>query len=203
MKSIKTIKDPKVFELLADDTRRRIIYLLRAKEMTVSQIASELGFTAQAIYHHIRKLKAAGLVEVSREERVGHFIETYYRSAAEIFMLSHGELRSKQSYEELARSTIDGLVKLGLMTPAEPAVVSKVAKLMKAAATCCDDGKWSDRIGEMGDVGFFTKQSMLEIAHLLTEDDEQYEERIGIQKELRDLLRSCCLPESKPRQKKK
>lgn len=203
MKSIKTIKDPKVFELLADETRRRVIYLLRAKEMTVSQIASELGFTAQAIYHHIRKLKAAGLVDVSREERVGHFIETYYRSAAEVFMLSHGETKGKQGYEEMVKGAIEGLVKLGLMTPADPAVVSKAAKLLKEMESCCRGSEWSDKIGDMGDVGFFVKQSMLDFAHLVSEDDRQFEERARIQKELRNLLRSCCMPAPKTRPKKK
>ena len=91
MKAFKVIKDPEAFRLLADETRRRVIYLLRAKDMTVSQIAAELNLTPQAIYHHIRKMRDTGLVEVAREERVDHFIETYYRATAEIFNFSHGE----------------------------------------------------------------------------------------------------------------
>ena len=67
MKSFKVIKDPDAFQLLADETRRRVIYLLRAKEMTVAQIAEELKLTPQAIYHHIRKLKDAEMVEVARD----------------------------------------------------------------------------------------------------------------------------------------
>jgi hypothetical protein len=31
------------------------------------------------------------LVEVAREERVAHFIETYYRATAEVFEFRHGE----------------------------------------------------------------------------------------------------------------
>src|SRR5439155_197835 len=62
-KAFKLITDPDAFQLLGDETRRRIIYLLRAKEMTVSQIAGELNLTPQAIYHHIRKLMDAGMVE--------------------------------------------------------------------------------------------------------------------------------------------
>src|SRR3989454_6822144 len=95
VKAFKVIKSPEAFQLLADETRRRIIYLLRAKEMTVSQISAELGLTPQAIYHHIRKMRDADLVEVAREERVDHFIETYYRATAEMFNLSHGEGMSR------------------------------------------------------------------------------------------------------------
>src|SRR6266704_3558784 len=68
MKAFKVIKSPEAFQLLADETRRRIIYLLRAKEMTVSQISAELGLTPQAIYHHIRKMRDADLVEGARED---------------------------------------------------------------------------------------------------------------------------------------
>ena len=62
------ITDPAAMELLGDDTRRRIIYLLRARELTISQIAEELRMTLQAIYHHIKKLLPAEMVEVTREE---------------------------------------------------------------------------------------------------------------------------------------
>jgi len=203
LKSIKTIKDPKAFELLADETRRKIIYLLRVKEMTVSQIAAEMGLTVQAIYHHIRKLKAAAMVEVSREERVGHFIETYYRSAAEMFMLSHGEAAHKQTYSELSKGALEGLTKLGLLASVDSETVSKVAKVVKEMESCCKTNEWSDKIGEMGDVAFFVKQSMMEYAALLSEDDEQFEQNIRLQRELRDVLRSCATRPAKAKPKKK
>ncbi len=203
MKSIKTISDPKAFELLADDTRRKVIYLLRVKEMTVSQIASDLGLTAQAIYHHIRKLKAAEMVEVSKEVRVGHFIETYYRSASEMFILSHGQARMKHTNEELARGTLEGLAKLGVITSPDPALVAKVSKLIKQMDGCCPDSDLSDRIGAMDDVPFFVKQSMTEIAHVLTEDDDQFEYKIKLQRELRELLGSRTTPQTKAKPKKK
>lgn len=202
MKSIKTISDPKAFELLADETRRKVIYLLRVKEMTVSQIAAELGLTAQAIYHHIRKMKAAGMVEVSREERVGHFIETYYRSASEMFILSHGQATRKQTYDELAKGTLEGLAKLGIMKSPDSELISKVAKISKDMNSCCKRNDWSDKIGEMDDVPFFVKQSMTEFAHLLAEEDDQFEQNLKLQRELRQLLRSrSAQTKAKPKKK--
>ena len=50
LKSFMVIKDPEAVELLGDATRRRIIYLLRVRERTISQIAEELRITPQAIY---------------------------------------------------------------------------------------------------------------------------------------------------------
>jgi len=45
MRAFKFVKDPGAWELMADDTRRRVVYLLRAKEMTVGQIAEQLQKT--------------------------------------------------------------------------------------------------------------------------------------------------------------
>lgn len=203
MKTMKTITDPKAFELLADETRRKIIYLLRVKEMTVSQIAAELGLTAQAIYHHVRKMKAASLIEVSREERVGHFIETYYRSASEMFILSHGQASRKQTLDELTKGALEGLAKLGMMAAPGPELVSKVAKIMKELDGCCKKHEWLDKIGGMDDVPFFVKQSMSEFAHVLAEEDAQFEHSIRLQRELRELLKSRIVPQAKARPKKK
>lgn len=97
MRAFKYIRDPRAFELLADETRRKIIYLLRAKEMTVSQLAADLHVTTQAVYHQIKKLLELELVEVAREERVDHFIETYYRAAAEVFEFHHGDAGKGES----------------------------------------------------------------------------------------------------------
>ncbi|MFO7618288.1 MAG: ArsR family transcriptional regulator [Thermoplasmata archaeon] len=45
MQTVKMITDPEAFQLLADETRRKMIYLLRVKDMTVSQIAEQMGLT--------------------------------------------------------------------------------------------------------------------------------------------------------------
>src|SRR3990170_6251136 len=106
MKSIKTLTSPESFELMADETRRKIIFLLRVKEMTVSQIASELNLTPQAVYHHIKRLVKGELVEVSREERVDHLIESYYRATAEVFNFSVVNVRRDKKFLREQTTTI-------------------------------------------------------------------------------------------------
>ena len=197
LKSVKTIKDPEAFEILADETRRKIIYLLKVKEMTVSQIASDIGLTVQAIYHHIRKMKKIGIVEVAREERVGHFIETYYRSAAEMFHLSCGETKGKRAIEELTKSALEGLAKIGMISKPSAKSVKQIAKVVDEIDKCCDAGKYTEQIEDMDDAGFFAKQTMLEYAALITEDDKSYEERVRRKSELRDILKSCCPSDGK------
>src|ERR1700739_108660 len=113
---------------MADDTRRRVVYLLRAKEMTVGQIHHELQLTPQAIYHHIRKLLDAGLVEVAREERVDHFIETYYRATAEVFEFRHGEAGSVEAAKQFTEG-FDALSRVGLKVTADEETVKEIARL--------------------------------------------------------------------------
>lgn len=190
MKAFKLITDPNAFQLLGDETRRRVIYLLRAKEMTVSQIAGELNLTPQAIYHHIRKLRDAGMVEIAREERVDHFIETYYRASAEIFNMSHGEGSSQRFAEEKAAESIKALSKIGLKVREDLTAAARLVELEKRMEEIGQEGKWSETIASLPDVDFFVKQGVGHLAKLLTMSDKDFTEYLNLIKEERKLLRS-------------
>src|SRR5467141_4390538 len=168
MKAFKVISDPEAFQLLADETRRRVIYLLRAKEMTVSQIAGELSLTPQAIYHHIRKLRDAGMVEVAREERVDHFIETYYRASAEVFNMSHGQGGSTSFHETKTTESLQALAKLGFQVRTDPQVVSKIVETQQQMGKIGEKDELANRIGALDDIDFFVKQEVAHLAQLLT-----------------------------------
>ena len=127
MKAFQVIKDPEAIELLGDETRRRVIYLLRAREWTISQMAEELGMTPPAIYHHIKKLLAAGMVEVAKEERVENFIEIYYRATAEVFEFSYGTGKSQEYAEQRLKEALQSLDKLGINVRIDPALFKRPA----------------------------------------------------------------------------
>lgn len=191
MKSVMTVSDPEAFQLMADDTRRKIIHMLRAKEMTVSQLAGELGLTPQAVYHHIKKLLKAGLVEVSREERVDHLIESYYRAAAEAFLFHMGEASPGEKYasEEL-RAAVKGLKELGFEIEEDQGKMAKLIDLQAKLAKCCGSGKYDSEISKLESVGFMTKQTILEYVRLLSQSDKEYEEFQRLQREYREALKS-------------
>lgn len=88
MAKVRVINDPETIKLILEDTRRRILHLLREKEMTISQLSEILGKTPQTIYHHIEKLKEAGLVEVKRTEMKGNLVEKYYGRTADAFYIN-------------------------------------------------------------------------------------------------------------------
>src|SRR5205823_10693849 len=190
MKAFKVIRKPEAFQLLADETRRRIVYLLRAKEMTVSQIAAELSLTPQAIYHHIRKMRDADLVEVGREERVDHFIETYYRATAEIFHMAWGEGTSQAFAEQKTADGLKALSKIGLPVQASPEVVSRLVTLTKRLEQIGEKEELSEAIAGLEDVDFLTKQDVSHFAKLLTMSDEDFAEYLRLVREEREILRS-------------
>jgi DNA-binding transcriptional ArsR family regulator len=191
MRTLKVFKDAKAFELAADPTRRRVIHLLRARELSVSQIADELKMTPQAIYHHIRKMLDAGLIEVAKEERVDHFIETYYRATAELFEFTYGETSDQKFKEARTKEALQALVKIGLTVPIDEETIAKYAKLagkMKSAYTACSS-ELVDRISQLGDIDHFCKQDAIEIASYICMNDKQFEEFQALQREARGLLK--------------
>lgn len=63
----------KSFQALADPTRRKILRLLRERDMTAGEIAEHFDMTKPSISHHLSVLKNANLVI---DERKGQYI--YY-----------------------------------------------------------------------------------------------------------------------------
>ena len=193
MKAMKMITDPEAFQLLADATRRKMVFLLRVKDMTVSQIAAELNLTPQAVYHHIKKLQKADLVEVSREERLGHLIESYYRATAESFYLSMGTTTgssgSRKVVIEQVKIALDNLSKLGFkLSYTEEQVAklvdirskmedeAKMKKLEESVSSCCKD------------VDFGTSMLLTEFADTLQTTDAEYKNKVEASRKLRELL---------------
>jgi DNA-binding transcriptional ArsR family regulator len=56
---------------LADGNRRRILAVIRDRPLAVGEVAAEVGMSQQAVSHHLRVLRGAGLV-TERRERTRH-----------------------------------------------------------------------------------------------------------------------------------
>ena len=52
----------KFFQALSDPTRRKILEMLRNKDLTAGEIADEFQISKPSISHHLDMLKQAGLV---------------------------------------------------------------------------------------------------------------------------------------------
>jgi DNA-binding transcriptional ArsR family regulator len=54
---------------LGDPTRREILRVLRAGDLTAGEIASRFPMTGASVSHHLSVLKGAGLVRATRDGR--------------------------------------------------------------------------------------------------------------------------------------
>jgi len=195
MKYSITLRDPEAFQLLADGTRRKIVFLLRVKEMTVGQLAQELGLTPQAVYHHIKKLQKGDMIEVTREERTGHLIESYYQATAETFSFSVGEQQLKTPKDrkilaEREKAALDALKRLGFKIEYAEADVSRLVDLIGELNACCDKQKYEEQLAKMDDLDIFTKMEAKEYAEILTMTDQEYSKIEKTKRKLVDLLKS-------------
>ena len=194
MKAIKIIKDPSAFQLLADETRRKIVYLLRAKEMTVGKIAVELKLTPQTVYHHIKKLLKGDFVEVTREERCGHLIESYYRASAEMFSFSHGKttahsLHNKQLIKDQTITALKALKTIGFNLEYDEDKISQLVDAQCSLEECCEDSdKLEQSIYEMNDLDLLTKKSAVSFAKTLTMSEEEFNKEHEKRRKFRQLL---------------
>lgn len=68
------------FKALADPTRRKIILLLKDKDLTAGEIAEHFNMTKPSISHHLNALKQSLLVT---DQRKGQFI--YYSLNTTVF----------------------------------------------------------------------------------------------------------------------
>ncbi len=203
MKAFIVVREPEAFQLLADETRRKILYLLRVKEMTVNQLAQELGLTSQAVYHHARKLLKGKMIEVTREERVGHLIESYYRATAEDFLLSTGKIKAKSVHDkehvkEQMTAVFKAYKKLGLDVEYDDSKISRLvdlwAKLQESCSGCMKP-ELEDQIWGMDELSILEKSIAAEIMGSLLMSDEEFAKSEKNRRELRAFLRSLLRKE--------
>ena len=187
MRPVKVLSDPKTFELLADSTRRRIVNLLKARELTVSQIAEQLAKTPQTIYHHIHKLVEGGLVEVSRQETVENFIEKYYRATAEIFEVRHGE-----GYEEFDDADVESILRSlatnGLIGKIDDKIISKSVSILKKMRTLSFGQSLQEKLDKLKDADLAIRLHTANYAEVLLMSDGDFGEYQKLQREYREIL---------------
>lgn len=82
-----------VFEAMADENRRKILSLLKKRDMAVGEIHSHFNITGASLSHHLNKLKAADMVVTKRKGQMIIYsintsvFEDFAASAANFFTL--------------------------------------------------------------------------------------------------------------------
>jgi DNA-binding transcriptional regulator GbsR (MarR family) len=82
IKEIMIVEDPHAIRLLFTPKYANIVAMISEKELSVSDVARELGANSGSIYYHMKELEKYGLVKLVREEIAGGVVKKYYRKAA-------------------------------------------------------------------------------------------------------------------------
>jgi predicted transcriptional regulator len=198
MRTIMEIKDPEAIQLLGDESRRKIIFLLRAKPMNVSQIAEELSLSPQTVYHHIQKLKNAEMVEVVKEERVGHLIESYYQTTAEVFNYTLGKPSAGvETQKKLVETVVNAINRIGFNLEYNDETAQKIVDAENKVESLLHTGKFDEAISKLDDVDFISKEKSVEVAMNLSLSDKEFEDMVASQRKVRELYLSMAKPKKK------
>jgi len=169
---IKIIKDPEVAKLLADDTRRRILHMLRHQEMSPADLAKALDKNFSSVQHHLNLLIGAGLVEQTKEEKVRNMIQPYYHATAHRYIISYSlseSLQKDDEYSQWQESTlkkmIPGLRVFNIDVPEE-----KQAHALTLIEKCVEMERkaFEDAVERQNDPGTLEKQVQRPLLQLLT-----------------------------------
>lgn len=83
MREVIIITEPETVRVLSDETRFKILQLLRTRPMTINELTRALGRGRTTVYRHIKALQRVGLVE--ELESQGN--ERVYSRSARLFLI--------------------------------------------------------------------------------------------------------------------
>jgi DNA-binding transcriptional ArsR family regulator len=187
------IKDPEVAKLFADDTRRRILHLLRHREMSTTDLTKVLKKPHSSVQHHLALLMDAGLVELVREKKVRNMVQPYYQATAHRFLISYSlsETLTKDDeystwHSETLNKMFSGLGTFGIKVPEE--LRGRVIELLR---TCYnkEQSALEEVLEQQSDPGALDKSVQRPLLRLMTNiklaADQEYAAAV---EELRKLI---------------
>ncbi len=200
--------DQEAFQILQDETRRKIMFLLRDNELTVRELSSKLGLTAQNIYHHIKKLQDADLVKVAEQKRSGHLIESYYTATADTFVYHCDEMVEKNTQSFI--DVLNGLNETGMDVEVSVENAEKLTELheqrLKLMNTIpvrndiCSSCGFSGYFMKFGPMNPLLLERILNYQNMMKMNDQEFEDSIRLTRQLRQFLLS--IRSRKPRVRK-
>ena len=184
------------FKLLEDETRRRIVFMLRDESLNVKEIAHRLDLTPQNIYHHVNKLQDAGIIQLNYEQRSGHLVESFYSVPADTYIFSDDKIT-----ESTTRRYMDilfGLQELGhaIKPSLETAVLLEEAQRdidesmndPENSYEFCEECAYSGFFMKFGPMNPLLLNKIYWYANLMRMTDHEFKESLSKMRRLRAFL---------------
>lgn len=143
------VEDPKVFEVLNNPLRFRIVRRL-VEPKSIREVAEEMGAPPTRLYYHFNLLQEVGVIQVVETRKVGAMLQKVFQTRAKSFRPSRKLTQSDLAPEELARITAGVVI--------DGAAADAVEALTWNFAAMKEDKPEERRPGSIGRaLGFFTK----------------------------------------------
>ncbi len=107
MKEIEVVDDPERIKIIIEETRSKILHLLRFRDMTISELASILNKDISTIFRHIKKLEKAGFVRVTGERKLHNVPEKIYGRTARTFLLAPESYKKDEMIKKFSRRRME------------------------------------------------------------------------------------------------
>jgi len=110
MKEIEIVDDPDKIKIIIEDTRTKILRLLKFRDMTISELASILNKDVSTIFRHIKKLEAAGFVKVTGERKIHNVPEKIYGRTVKTIFLAPETYAKDEAIKKMNKKRVEILV---------------------------------------------------------------------------------------------
>ena len=114
VKQVMVLKDTKALKALLNKWRSKILQLLTFQEYTVQQLAKVLDINPGTVYHHVKVLQEAGLVEETRTEMEKNIVMRFYRAVAKEFRVDFSTITGRKMNDKeitlWVKSRVKGLI---------------------------------------------------------------------------------------------
>jgi DNA-binding transcriptional ArsR family regulator len=114
------VQERQQLRALADEHRAKIVFLLRERAASISELAAALDSPKGTVGHHVKVLERAGLIRIVRTRKVRALTEKYYGRVARLFVL--------RSDESLPDELAGALAAMMLRQAADEVLVSRPEK---------------------------------------------------------------------------
>ncbi|MHA1301840.1 MAG: ArsR/SmtB family transcription factor [Candidatus Helarchaeota archaeon] len=122
MKEVMVLRDPNKVKIIFNKWRGKILELLSQKPHTIKELANILKVNPGTVFHHIKILEHAELIEIIRTEMVGNIVMKFYQSVAREFrfdLLETKDTKIHSIIESKLKNIVNALSAYGIDIPDE------------------------------------------------------------------------------------
>jgi len=122
MKEVMVLRDPNKVKIIFKKKKEKILELLSQKPHTIKELANILKVNPGTVFHHIKILEHAELIEIIRTEMVGNIVMKFYQSVAREFrfdLLETKDTKIHSIIESKLKNIVNALSAYGIDIPDE------------------------------------------------------------------------------------